>query len=790
MMDVMIQTAFLVIAILAVQKLFGNKLHAYVRYSLWLLVVLRLIIPVNFINSPFSMLRFMGTVPQLDIARLIIDLPEAEVSSDRQADSINDLELSIKDIWQSASTEQDAGNDMPVQNIGNVEKTDADNILSAESIRQRENDAVWRADATHIQSVVGKAYLFGTIIRILQMIWLIGSLIVGGFLLSSHIRFRRKLCRTRVLFRNDRMYTKDNSRLPIYCVENLETPCLIGFIRPAVYISANIDTVSDDFRYAVTHEVVHYMHLDHIWALVRAVLVTVYWFHPFVWIAAVYSIKDGEIACDYGTVCRIGLQERFAYGEMLLRLSQTRRGNKVYTFGAMLRPGKSELKNRILHVTSTGTNRAWAGILAVFIMIILVGCAFTGESDISGGKTFLLVNEAGKASTDTGADEADGENTGINEEDLPETDEPRSNYSRGIEPKAAEVSGETLCGADGPHLDYAGRLVTSDDITFIFRDIIILHDYFGLIVYDLGNGDILRSLDLASIGCNMTQGDDACQVAVSADGQIVWLHPMSKDYMYRYEVEGNLLYQESIAETFEKDLEDKELFDHYMTTEDEAGEAWHSNYLYEEYKDEQGLHNAYIYLWASNDSDASDITDYKLTLRNLRCTWDDMVFILFEDGIHTQDNIDGFPYRYDGGVEDIAIIYDEPCVYTRISDVFGERTHPLTGEVIVHDGIDFAADEGTDITAAADGIVYETGYSAKYGNYVVLLHINGDMTYYCQCREITAKEGKQVKRGEKIASVGSTGMSTGSHLHFALSRDGVFVNPQDNMEDILSHEMN
>ena len=152
------------------------------------------------------------------------------------------------------------------------------------------------------------------------------------------------------------------------------------------------------------------------------------------------------------------------------------------------------------------------------------------------------------------------------------------------------------------------------------------------------------------------------------------------------------------------------------------------------------------------------------------------MFKLFEDG---------FPYNYDGYVEYVEIKYGKPCNYTRISGAFGGRTHPVTGEVILHEGIDFVATEGTDIMAAADGVVYETGYSAKYGNYVVLLHVNGEMTYYCQCQKISAKKDDQVKRGDKIATVGQTGQATGPHLHFALSRHGWFVNPESYMEVIL-----
>ena len=93
----------------------------------------------------------------------------------------------------------------------------------------------------------------------------------------------------------------------------------------------------------------------------------------------------------------------------------------------------------------------------------------------------------------------------------------------------------------------------------------------------------------------------------------------------------------------------------------------------------------------------------------------------------------------------------------------------------MHSGIDFAAETGTPVKAAASGLVFETGTDAYCGNYVILQHENGDMTYYAHCDEILAETGQRVEQGEQIATVGNTGGSTGSHLHFALSRDGRFV---------------
>lgn len=117
------------------------------------------------------------------------------------------------------------------------------------------------------------------------------------------------------------------------------------------------------------------------------------------------------------------------------------------------------------------------------------------------------------------------------------------------------------------------------------------------------------------------------------------------------------------------------------------------------------------------------------------------------------------------------ITFINPCPdYSRISDPYGERTHPVTGEVRLHDGVDLAADEGADILAAADGTVFMTGYDAEMGNYVVLRHgQSGRMTYYEHCKTVEVEKGQQVAQGEKIATVGQTGRATGSFLHFAVS---------------------
>lgn len=132
----------------------------------------------------------------------------------------------------------------------------------------------------------------------------------------------------------------------------------------------------------------------------------------------------------------------------------------------------------------------------------------------------------------------------------------------------------------------------------------------------------------------------------------------------------------------------------------------------------------------------------------------------------------------DDAFDGVGILFCYPVEGARVSDGFGSRIHPVSGDIMYHLGVDFAAEEGAPVVAAADGTVAKTGFDADCGNYVVILHENGDATYYGQCKEILVKEGEKAARGGQIATVGSAGDSAGAYLHFAVSRGGKFVEPE------------
>lgn len=114
-----------------------------------------------------------------------------------------------------------------------------------------------------------------------------------------------------------------------------------------------------------------------------------------------------------------------------------------------------------------------------------------------------------------------------------------------------------------------------------------------------------------------------------------------------------------------------------------------------------------------------------------------------------------------------------------ISSFYGYRVDPFNGKKTFHEGLDFAGKLGTKVTAVADGIVSWVGDRGGYGGLVEIDHGNGYVTRYAHNKTILVKLGERVSKGQKLALMGSTGRSTGPHVHFEVLRDGKHVNPYD-----------
>jgi murein DD-endopeptidase MepM/ murein hydrolase activator NlpD len=133
---------------------------------------------------------------------------------------------------------------------------------------------------------------------------------------------------------------------------------------------------------------------------------------------------------------------------------------------------------------------------------------------------------------------------------------------------------------------------------------------------------------------------------------------------------------------------------------------------------------------------------------------------------------------FDQKIAKLLVPTAQPVPGSHLGSAFGWRSDPITGRSALHTGLDFQADPGTPILAAAGGVVVVQEFHVGYGNMVEVDHGNGLITRYAHASETFVKKGDLVKRGQKIAAVGSTGRSTGPHLHFEVLADGTPQDPQ------------
>lgn len=122
------------------------------------------------------------------------------------------------------------------------------------------------------------------------------------------------------------------------------------------------------------------------------------------------------------------------------------------------------------------------------------------------------------------------------------------------------------------------------------------------------------------------------------------------------------------------------------------------------------------------------------------------------------------------GPKNISVVFTEPTEGV-LTSAFGSRWGRE------HNGIDIGGEDGAEILAADSGRVVYAGWMDGYGNYLIIEHENGFQTAYAHCSELVVSEGEYVAQGQKIACMGSTGNSTGPHLHFEVKKDGEYLDP-------------
>lgn len=343
MKDVLLTSSVLIGALLILRLLFRRVIARRVQYALWLLVAVRLLVPVSLPAADFSVLTAAEPVSRQITAPSLYMEPVQE------------------DVEGPA--------DLPA-----LDKTPSDYSQVAIGGATKDNTRVFtdEKNVTHTVEYARQIHLTD----ILAPAWYVGIAVMLFWMLVSNLRFWQMLRRKRV------PYEVQDCLYPVYLVkEGLSSPCLFGLVSPAIYLTPAAVETPERLRHVIAHESAHARHLDHLWALVRSVCLAVYWFDPLVWAAAAASKADGELACDEAALKRLGDAERLPYGRTLLALIPVGGRAPTPLLSTSMTAGKRQLKDRILRIAQN--RRTVTAALFAVIALTAGVCAVT----FTGGKT-------------------------------------------------------------------------------------------------------------------------------------------------------------------------------------------------------------------------------------------------------------------------------------------------------------------------------------------------------------------------------------------------------------------
>lgn len=333
MREAIISSSVLIVCIILLRRICKGKISAKLQYALWLVVALRLTVP--------------------GIAYVFPDvLPESKLSIMNLADQI-----------------EEAAHDY----IYPIEEQDIMFVQDGFSFDELPALTNVGADGPTAVFVAGHVTWTWTWADWAKRIWYIGMAIVAAWMLSVNIRFFHQLYKSR------KKYETDSYGLSVYLVKGLSSPCLYGLPgKQAVYLPEDVAGNPEQIKHILAHEYCHYKHRDILWTALRCILLVIYWFHPLIWVAAVMSKQDCELASDEAAIKLLGEEERIAYGKTLLSLiSRRMSAADIVCTATTMTAGTEGMKERIQRIVQKPRRLAVILIFAIAVVGIVAVFTFT-----------------------------------------------------------------------------------------------------------------------------------------------------------------------------------------------------------------------------------------------------------------------------------------------------------------------------------------------------------------------------------------------------------------------------
>lgn len=296
----------LILAVLLVRAIFKNRVPKRMVYTLWLVVLVKLCLPGTLVSLP--------VLPAEEAAAPVqrVELPALPLPAQQPAQAVTQPQTPVQ---QPVSPAQGA-TEAPAKPL--------------------------------------------TAMQIFQIVWAGGSALLGLWLFGTWLVFMVQLHKSR-------RFLGRHGRTRIYISSTVKSPCLAGLV-PAVYLTEDV-LQTDSTELILRHELTHLRHLDFLWSLCRTAAVIAYWWNPFIWLAAICSKRDAELACDEAVAAGLSDAQRLVYARAILAQAPRK--------AAALSLAGPPVKERILFLTKKQRTSVLCVILALLLIVSAAGCSIT-----------------------------------------------------------------------------------------------------------------------------------------------------------------------------------------------------------------------------------------------------------------------------------------------------------------------------------------------------------------------------------------------------------------------------
>ena len=296
----------LILAVLLVRASFKNRVPKRMVYTLWLVVLVKLCLPGTLVSLP--------VLPAEEAAAPVqrVELPAQPLPAQQPAQAVTQPQTPVQ---QPVSPVQEAA-EAPAKPL--------------------------------------------TAMQIFQIVWASGSALLGLWLFGTWLVFTVRLHKSR-------RFLGRHGRTRIYISSTVKSPCLAGLV-PAVYLTEDVLQTAET-ELILRHELTHLRHLDFLWSLCRTAAVIAYWWNPFIWLAAICSKRDAELACDEAVAAGLSDAQRLVYARAILAQAPRK--------AAALSLAGPPVRERILFLTKKQRTSVLCVILALLLIISAAGCSLT-----------------------------------------------------------------------------------------------------------------------------------------------------------------------------------------------------------------------------------------------------------------------------------------------------------------------------------------------------------------------------------------------------------------------------